>query len=119
MTKITDEVRRLLDAEADIITVSARDDISIDTLEKAIVHATGATDIRPGDIMITNQRHYQALVAAGASIARAIAGLHDGLSGDLIAQDIREPSTTSPPSPAAITTDDILSTIFTRFCIGK
>lgn len=119
LTKITDEVRRLLDAEADIITVSARDDISIDTLEKAIVHATGATDIRPGDIMITNQRHYQALVAAGTSIARAIAGLHDGLSGDLIAQDIRETLHHLATITGRITTDDILSTIFTRFCIGK
>lgn len=59
------------------------------------------------------------MVAARSLHSRAIAGLNDGLSGDLIAQDIRETLHHLATITGRITTDDILSTIFTRFCIGK
>lgn len=70
-------------------------------------------------VIVTNARHYQALLAASASLQRVISGLHANLSGDLVAQDVREALHHLSSITGAITTPDILSTIFSRFCIGK
>ena len=69
--------------------------------------------------MVTNARHYEALTHAANAIARAIDGLKAGLSGDFIAQDIRETLHYLGEITGTITTPDILATIFSRFCIGK
>ncbi|MDE6490327.1 MAG: tRNA uridine-5-carboxymethylaminomethyl(34) synthesis GTPase MnmE [Muribaculaceae bacterium] len=113
------EVRRCVGHDSIVPFISARDDESLRGLEETIVKASGASSIKPGDIMITNQRHYQALVLSGASISRAIEGLQSDLPGDLIAQDIRETLHHLATITGRITTADILATIFTRFCIGK
>ena len=68
---------------------------------------------------MTNARHYQALVDARQSIRRVIQGLNHSLSGDLIAQDLRETIHHLGTITGTITTPEILQTVFTRFCIGK
>lgn len=70
-------------------------------------------------VIVTNARHYQALLAASASLQRVISGLRTNLSGDLVAQDVRETLHHLSSITGAITTPDILATIFSRFCIGK
>lgn len=70
-------------------------------------------------VIVTNARHYQALLAASASLQRVIGGLRANLSGDLVAQDVRETLHHLSSITGAITTPDILATIFSRFCIGK
>lgn len=70
-------------------------------------------------VIVTNARHYQALLAASASLQRVIGGLRANLSGDLVAQDVRETLHHLSSITGVITTPDILATIFSRFCIGK
>lgn len=70
-------------------------------------------------VIVTNARHYQALLAASASLQRVISGLRTNLSGDLVAQDVRETLHHLSSITGVITTPDILATIFSRFCIGK
>lgn len=72
-----------------------------------------------GDILVTNARHFQALNLAADSISRVIEGLRENLSGDLVAQDIRETIHHLSTITSAISTPEILATIFSRFCIGK
>ena len=70
-------------------------------------------------VIITNARHYQALTRARDAIARAIDGLTNGLSGDLLDQDIRECLHWLGEITGEITTDNILGEVFAHFCIGK
>lgn len=70
-------------------------------------------------VIVTNARHYQALLAASASLQRVIGGLRANLSGDLVAQDVRETLHHLSSITGVITTPDILATIFSRFCVGK
>lgn len=70
-------------------------------------------------VIVTNARHYQTLLAASASLQRVIGGLRANLSGDLVAQDVRETLHHLSSITGTITTPDILATIFSRFCIGK
>ena len=79
-----------------------------------------AQDINPEkDIIVTNARHYEALIRAAASLSRVKEGLINGISGDFIAQDIRESISYLATITGEITTDNLLHSIFSRFCIGK
>ena len=71
------------------------------------------------DLIVTNARHYQALLQAQAPLRQALAGIDNGISADFIAQDIRETLHHLGTITGAITTDTLLHTIFSRFCIGK
>lgn len=106
-------------AAAITVNISARQGHNIDSLENALVKASGTDQIPEDQIMVTNARHYQALTLAADSIARAIDALTAGISGDFIAQDIRETLHHLGEITGNITSQDILTTIFSRFCIGK
>ena len=110
---ITDNVSAI------IVNISARQGHNLDSLENALIKASGTDQIPEDQIMVTNARHYQALVLAADSIARAIDALTAGISGDFIAQDIRETLHHLGEITGNITSQDILTTIFSRFCIGK
>ena len=102
-----------------IAPISAQRGDEIDALQQHLINASGSADIAPGEVMVTNARHYQALTRAGESIARAIDGINMGISGDFIAQDVRETLHHLGEITGTITTHDILTSIFSRFCIGK
>lgn len=83
-------------------------------------HCNNLPEIASGDaVIVTNARHYQALLHASDSLRRVINGLQTTLPADLIAQDVRETIHHLSTITGDITTPDILSTIFSRFCIGK
>lgn len=101
-----------------VVNISAATGDGIDALHRALIEASGVNSWQ-GDILVTNARHYEALTRALDSIDRVIQGLAGGISGDFIAQDVRETIHHLGTITGAITTTDILSTIFSRFCIGK
>ena len=88
-------------------------------MQQHIVAAAGLPEIDDNALIVTNARHYEALTRARAAIERSIQGLSDGLSGDLVSQDIRECMYYLGQITGEITTDDILGEIFSHFCIGK
>ena len=71
------------------------------------------------DIMITNLRQATALADADAAIQRVISAIDHQQSGDLIAIDLRQAVDHLASLTGAISSTDILATIFSRFCIGK
>lgn len=72
------------------------------------------------DILITSLRHKQALDLALADIERTLAALESGLSGDLVAEDLRQClAHLAEILGGAITPNEVLGSIFARFCVGK
>ncbi len=71
------------------------------------------------DTIVTNMRHYEELKLTLDAIKRVSSGIERSLSGELVAQDLREALFHLGSINGAITSDEILSTIFSRFCIGK
>ena len=112
-------LKDILPQGAVIVPISAQRGDEIDALQQHLINASGSADIAPGEVMVTNARHYQALTRAGESISRAIDGINMGISGDFIAQDVRETLHHLGEITGTITTHDILGEIFSRFCIGK
>ena len=71
------------------------------------------------NILITNARHLQILTEASQSTARLLQSINDNLSGELIAQDIRQTISILGEITGDISSQEILNNIFQRFCIGK
>lgn len=107
-----------LPSDTTTLRISAATGTGIESLCHNLVNASGVNSWQ-GDILVTNSRHYEALTHALDSINRVREGLESGISGDFIAQDVRETIHHLGTITGAITTTDILTTIFSRFCIGK
>ena len=106
--------------EAQTIYVSARDGQNMEALNQAIIKMAALPSVADDEaVIVTNARHYEALVRAGEAITRSIDGLYSGLSGDFVSQDIRECMHYLGEITGEISTDDILGEIFFHFCVGK
>lgn len=71
------------------------------------------------DVLIANARHAEALQAALDALLKAHAGLDGASSGELVAYDLREALQHLGSITGEIVADDLLSSVFSRFCIGK
>ena len=102
------------------LAVSAKYNRNIDLLEETIYHAADIPEIHENDVIVTNARHYEALLHAQESIGRVIEGIVTGLSGDLLSEDLRQCiHQLSEITGGTITTSDVLNSIFKDFCVGK
>lgn len=104
---------------ADFIRISAANGMNTGQLTAALHRHSGADQAEGADLIVTNARHYEALTHAKDSISRVISGLDANLSGDFIAQDLRETIHHLSTITGTITTPEILQNIFKNFCIGK
>lgn len=122
-TPVSDtDVKRILKltgSDTEPLRISARTGEGIDRLTATIRENADLESAGTTDVIVTNSRHYEALRAASESISRVIAGLKTNLSGDFIAQDLRETIHHLGTITGTITTPEILQTIFSKFCIGK
>lgn len=100
-------------------TFQALSGMGVADLERKLVSLAVPSDVK-GDIILTNQRHYDALNEAHACINRVKDGLLSGISGDLIAEDLRAViEALNGILGRSITNQDTLNNIFKNFCIGK
>jgi len=109
----------LIDKE-NLIPVSALNKMNIEYLKDSLYQLViGASDLGDQSI-VSNIRHQDALGQASASLDTVYRGLSTpGVTGDLIALDIRQALYHLGLITGEVSTDDLLESIFTRFCIGK
>lgn len=101
------------------IAISAKRGTHLDELRKLLVECAHLPAITQADIIVTNVRHYEALTHALEAIRRVQQGMDMNISGDFLAQDIRECIHHLSDIVGEVTTDDTLQFIFSHFCIGK
>jgi len=99
--------------------ISALDHGDVHDLAQELVKTINLKPLEENDIIITNTRHYEALIHSSEAIQRVLNGLEQEISGDFLAQDIREVLHYLGEITGEITTDEILGNIFSKFCIGK
>ena len=106
-----------LDTEFILISAAAKTNIAI--LKEKIVARFQVKEIKQGDIVVTNLRHYQNLVQTNNSLNHVLRGMNEGTTGDLLAMDIRQALHYLGEITGTISSDDLLANIFSKFCIGK
>ena len=102
-----------------MIRISAKTGAGIQALAEALGSTVDATAAYRGEAIVTNQRHYHALCEARTALEAALDGLHNGLTSDLLSEDIRLAVNHLGEITGEITSADILQNIFSKFCIGK
>lgn len=105
--------------DAHKLAISAKNGLNIDKLHSLLVECAALPQISQGDVIVTNARHYEALIRALDSIHRVQDGLQMNLSGDFVSQDLRECIHHLSDIVGDVTTDQVLANIFHHFCIGK
>ena len=106
-------------SELNPICMSAKTGEGVELLKTKLLDLVQTGQLLNNDTIITNARHYDALRLALENIQNVQEGLQTGLSGDLLAIDIREALYHFGRITGEISTDDLLGNIFANFCIGK
>ncbi len=102
------------------ISISAKNGQNIDLLENAIYEIADIPEIQENSVIITNTRHYEALLTAHECITNVIAGICQGLTADLLSEDLRLCiSHLGDIIGGSITSEECLHNVFQNFCIGK
>lgn len=92
--------------------------IGLDELKQQLIAAIPTCS--DTDVIVTNARHYDALQRANISIQRVLTGLSNGLSGDLLSEDLRQTlDILAEITGGQITPQETLNNIFSHFCVGK
>lgn len=102
-----------------IVEISALNGDGLDELKDKI---NGLRKSLLGDgngVVVTSERHYEALSNALRELQLARESLQQGLSGELLAEDLRSASDSLSSILGEITTNELLGEIFSKFCIGK
>jgi tRNA modification GTPase len=103
----------------DFVLIAASTNKNLDTLKKHLLARVLNANNPTGNLVVTNLRHYHSLLQTQQALVRVKEGIETGITGDLIAQDIRQALHYLGELTGAITTDDLLGNIFSKFCIGK
>jgi tRNA modification GTPase len=99
--------------------LSAKKGVGIDELQSKLLDFVNTGALRNNNTIITNSRHYDSLLKALEEINKVKEGMDNGLSGDLLAIDIRQALYHFGEITGEISSDDLLGNIFANFCIGK
>ncbi|SHI94421.1 tRNA modification GTPase trmE [Mesonia phycicola] len=99
--------------------ISAKENDKVEELQEKLLGFVNTGALKSNDAIVTNSRHYDALLKAQEEINKVQEGLNIGLTGDLLAIDIRQALYYFGEITGQITTDDLLGNIFANFCIGK
>ena len=118
--KLDDVQLGKLNSEIDgVQLLSAKSGFGVEQLTNSLLNLINTGALKNNDTIITNSRHYDSLIKAIEEVYKVKQGLDSGLSGDLLAIDIRQALYHFGEITGEITNDDLLGNIFANFCIGK
>ena len=102
-----------------LIPISAKTGFGVEHLTNELLNLINTGALRNNETIVTNSRHYDALLKALEEIQKVKYGLESDLSGDLLAIDIRQALYHFGEITGQVTNDELLGNIFANFCIGK
>lgn len=102
-----------------LIPISAKTGKGVENLKSQLLELVNTGALRNNETIVTNSRHYDALLKALEAVQQVRQGMDAEIPGDLLAIDIRQVLYHFGEITGEITTDDLLGNIFANFCIGK
>lgn len=104
---------------SNFIYISARELINIAVLEQALIKAANINAINTDEVIVSNIRHLEALQKTETALNNVLYGIDNPITSDFLVTDIKQALYFIGEITGEITTDDLLETIFSKFCIGK
>ncbi|MBR7183690.1 MAG: tRNA uridine-5-carboxymethylaminomethyl(34) synthesis GTPase MnmE [Alistipes sp.] len=105
--------------DTDTLYISAKHNIGIDDLLSALRNTVDTDSLYRGEAVVSNARHFEALRLSQHSLHAALQALQDCKSSELLAEELRQAILNLGEITGHITSDDILHSIFSKFCVGK
>jgi tRNA modification GTPase len=109
----------ILPHSEDAVMISAKEKVNIDDLKNKIYHAAIKYELTGNETLVTNIRHLEALQKTEESLIKVLSGIDSDITSDFLATDIKQALHYLGEITGAVTTDDLLENIFSKFCIGK
>jgi tRNA modification GTPase len=111
---------RFKEMDIESLFISAKSGENLHLIEEKLLSLTVNRSIENNDLIVSNSRHYEALIHAEIALEKTLEGIESNITGDFLAQDIRTALYHIGQITGQIEIDrDILGTIFSKFCIGK
>lgn len=119
--ELLDKVHHWLTKEgySKVLTISAREERYTSEIKEMLHQHFTNLAVDDDQVLATNIRQATALKEAGKHLQAAQENINQGLSGEIIAQDLRQATNALGSVIGEVTTDDLLHSIFSNFCIGK
>jgi tRNA modification GTPase len=110
---------KMLKGQPGFVFISAKLKDNLGELKKRLIDMLDLGKVKIGNTIVTNVRHYESLFRAKNSLLEVIAGIDKLVTGELLAEDIRQSIYYLGEITGEITNEDLLANIFSKFCIGK
>jgi len=104
--------------QSNIIAISAKEKTAISDLRSKIYHSAIKEQLDGNETLVTNIRHLEALQRTEEALTNVLRGI-DAVTSDFLSMDIKQALHYLGEITGAVTTDDLLDNIFSKFCIGK
>ncbi|MFM2265256.1 MAG: hypothetical protein RLZ77_676, partial [Bacteroidota bacterium] len=117
--QIQDIQQQLASIAVSPILLSAKNKLGVDELKNQLLSLVNTGALRNNETIVTNTRHYDALLKALEEIQKVQYGIETNLPSDLMAIDIREALYQFGLITGQVSNDELLGNIFANFCIGK
>jgi tRNA modification GTPase len=101
------------------IKIAAKNNQNIELIKSKLLEMTGTNQLKTGDTLVSNARHFGALTKTHEALNKVLSALNTNISGDFLAMDIRQSLHHLSEITGDISSDDLLDSIFRDFCIGK
>lgn len=113
------EISNLKSQILDLLPLSAKSGVGIDILQNNLLEFVNTGALRNNETIVTNTRHYDALIKALEEIEKVQFGMDEGTPSDLLAIDLKEALYQLGLITGQVSNDELLGNIFANFCIGK
>jgi tRNA modification GTPase len=117
--KTETEVREKFSGAKGVIFISAKNNLHLEVLKERMIEFILKDTVTTENVIVTNARHYHALVNVNEALSDVIQGLENRIPGDLLAIELRRSLQYLGEITGEITNEDQLDYIFSKFCIGK
>ena len=114
-----EQINKIKDEVPHVLFLSAKHGKGIEELQSTLLDLVDSGALSGDTSIVSNSRHYDALLKALGEIQRVKEGLDGGIPSDLMAIDVRQALYHLGEITGSVTTDDLLGNIFSNFCIGK
>jgi len=106
-------------SDIELLFISAKKQENLELLTDTLLEKAGIDSLNSNQLIVTNSRHYDALLKALDEIYNVQKGIDNNLSGDLLAIDLRQALYHLGEITGQVSNDELLGNIFANFCIGK
>lgn len=114
-----EQLNDILAAIPEVLMISAKNNVGVEELKAKLLSFVNTGALHNNETIVTNSRHYDALIKALEEIQKVQYGLRSNLPADLMAIDIRQALYFFGEITGQVTNDELLGNIFANFCIGK